>query len=142
VPTYTYRCEQGHIFEHYSPLSGFQARRLCACHQLASLQITPPLSITVVQDVCYDSPIDGRPITSHAQRQEDMKQSGCIPYDPEMKTDSLRRIREQDTALDRSIDLHVEQVVGKMPTKQRAKLYSEVVEQGMDCEVQRLTPGA
>ena len=142
MPTYTYRCDKGHTFEHYSTLAAFQSLRLCACEQLASLQITPLLSIKVAQDVCYDSPIDGRPITSHEQRKEDMKQSGCIAYDPEMKTDSLRRIQEQDTALDRSIDLHVEQTVERMPPKQRAKLYSEVVEQGMDCEVQRLTPGA
>jgi len=142
MPTYTYRCDQGHTFEHYSSLAGFQALRLCACERVAYVLITPPLSVTVAQDVCYDSPIDGRPITSHDQRREDMKQSGCIAYDPEMKTDSLRRIQEQDTALDRSIDLHVEQAVTRMPTKQRAKLYSEVVEQGMDCAVHRLTPGA
>lgn len=111
------------------------------CGGTASQIITAPLLVKASADVCYDSPIDGRPVTSHAQRQEDMKRAQCVPYDPDMKVDQLRRIQAQDAAMDHAIESQVEEAVSKMPTATRAKLYSEVVEQGFDCTVERITPG-
>jgi hypothetical protein len=97
------------------------------------------LLVRAAQDVCYDSPIDGRPITSWDARQEDLKRSNCRPYDPEMKTDAARFRKEQDAALDQSIDAHVEQAIEKMPTAQRGKLYSELTSQGIGLDYTRTT---
>jgi hypothetical protein len=33
----------------------------------------------------YQSPIDGRPITSRSHRREDLKRNNCVPYEPSMK---------------------------------------------------------
>jgi hypothetical protein len=101
--------------------------------------ITAPLLVKVAQDVCYDSPIDGRPITSWEARREDLKRSNCRPYDPEMKTDAARYRKAQDDALEASIDQHVEETIEKMPTAQRGKLYSELTEQGVQVEYVRST---
>lgn len=139
MPTYTYACGQGHVFEQYSSLAGFQAMRICDCSALATLVITPPLSVTVAPDVCYDSPIDGRPITSWAQRQDDLARSGCRPYDPGMKDDADRRITQDRAAFDQSIDATVEEAIEKMPTHKRGKLYSELTQEGVGVEYVRST---
>lgn len=109
----------------------------CPCGLVAQQVITAPVMITVVQDVCYDSPIDGKPITSWAAREEDLKRSNCRPYDPEMKTDYTNRLKQDDAALDRSIEAHAEAVTEKMTTAQRGKLYSELTEQGTTAEIVR-----
>lgn len=101
--------------------------------------ITAPLLVTAAPDVCYDSPIDGRPITSWQARQEDLKRHGCRPYDPEMKTDAARFRQAQDDALDRSIEVQVEETIEKMPTAKRGKLYSELTSQGFGLDYARTT---
>lgn len=88
-------------------------------------------------DVCYDSPVDGRPITSHAARQEDLKRNGCIEYDPEMKKDHERRVVEHDAALDRAVEESVCREVAKMPKKKKEQLIKEVVHQGVGAAVVR-----
>lgn len=86
-----------------------------------------PLPMAFVQrDVCYDSPIDGRPITNRQARIEDMKRANCVEYDPGMKQDHERRIRESDAALDKRVDQHVDREVALMPTRQREKLAAEL----------------
>ena len=93
--------------------------------------------VKVAQDVCYDSPIDGTPITSWAARQEDLKRSNCRPYDPEQKTDAANRRKAEEAALDTMIEAHAEEVTEKMTTAQRGKLYSELTEQGTTAEIVR-----
>jgi hypothetical protein len=87
----------------------------------------------------YDSPIDGRPITSWDARQEDLKRSHCRPYDPEMKKDAERFRQAQDAALEASIEATVEEAIEKMPTAKRGKLMSELTEQGVGVEYARST---
>lgn len=96
--------------------------------------------VFVRPDVCYDSPIDGRPITSMQARREDLARSGCIEYDPEMKTDSNRRVIESEKALDRSVDAFVEESIEKMPGAKRERLANELAA-GTDAEIVRLTAG-
>ena len=69
-----------------------------------------------------------------------MKRHDCVEYDPEMKKDYERRIKESDEHLDRLVDAHVEESIEKMPTAKRAQLYSEMTEQGMSADVVRSTP--
>lgn len=101
----------------------------CGMHALQV--ITAPLLVKACADVRYDSPIDGKPITSWQARQEDLKRHGCREYDPGMKQDYHARIKESEAAMDKAIDATVEAAIEKMPTKQRGKLYSELTEQGV-----------
>lgn len=89
-------------------------------------------------DVCYDSPIDGRPITSHAARREDMARAGCIEYEPGMKQDADRRVREQEAALEASIDRQVDAEYERMPARKREVLANEMAA-GVTAEPVRLT---
>lgn len=96
--------------------------------------------IFVRPDVFYDSPIDGRPITSRSARADDMARNGCIEYDPEMRKDNERRAAESERVLDRSVDAFVEEQVEKMPGAKRERLANELAA-GTDAEIVRLTAG-
>ena len=138
MPTYSYRCPSGHDFTRYDSVANHLSLRLCPTCFAASTQIiTAPLMVKVAQDVCYDSPIDGRAITSWDARQEDLKRSNCVPYDPEQKTDAANRRKQEEAALDTLIETHAEQVTEKMTTAQRGKIYSELTEQGKTAEIVR-----
>jgi hypothetical protein len=101
--------------------------------------ICAPLLVKAQPECRYDSPIDGTPITTWRQRRTDLDRHNCQPYDPEMKTDAVRRRQEKDAAIERSVDATVEEAFEKMPTKTRAKLASEVTDQGADCSYLRGT---
>ena len=147
MPTYEFTCphesHNGHKIVFHVPVSSYYTIQACPVHGLPLTRIyTPPVLVKVAADVCYDSPIDGRPITSHDAWKEDLKRNDCVAYDPEMKRDAKRRIDEGDAKLDALIDAHVEETIEKMPTAKRAQLYSELTEQGMTADVVRSTPTA
>ncbi len=140
MPLYQFHCPAGCCFDRFLTLRQHQDQQTCDTHGYAVTQIiSAPLLVKAAADICYDSPIDGRPITSWDQHQEDLKRNNCQRYDPEQKTDYLRRQRESEVALDRAIDEHVESTVEKMPTAKRAKLWSELTEQGITADVVRGT---
>jgi len=89
-------------------------------------------------DLSYDSPIDGKPITSWNARREDLKRHNCIEYDPEMKKDAVRHQQERDAALDQQIDQSVGESIAKMSDTQRTQLKKEVIGQGADIKVVRI----
>ena len=97
--------------------------------------------VFVQGDVCYDSPIDGRPITNRHARIEDMKRSGCVEYDPGMKQDATRRAAQQEAALEKSIEKTIDREIATMPGRKLEKLAAEM-EGGMSVEPQRLNAPA
>lgn len=139
MPLYSYRCADGHLKEDWYSINSYPQVVTCACGLYAHIAIQAPLSVKVAQDVAYDSPIDGRHITSHAQRNEDLKRNNCVPYEPEIRQDYDRRLKDGEAKLDKAIDEHVEATIAKMSTAKRAKLYSELVDQGVTAEYGRST---
>lgn len=91
-----------------------------------------------IKDVCYDSPIDGSPITSMAARREDLARSGCIEYDPEMRKDYERRIEEGERKLESSVDTLLDKEIAAMPSRKREKLAAEL-ESGVTADIVRQT---
>lgn len=143
MPLYKFHCPVGCEVERFLTLAQHKEHQTCFVHGYVMLQIiTAPLLVKASANVCYDSPIDGKPVTSWAQRREDLKRHNCTEYDPECKVDRANRLKESEAALDRTIDEHVERTIAKMPTAQRGKLYSELTEQGVQAEVVRSTPHA
>lgn len=96
--------------------------------------------IFVSPDIHYQSPVDGRVITSKSARQDDLARNNCVEYDPEMKTDYRRRIAESEKALDKSVDEQVEKSISTMPARKRERLAGEL-RAGFDAEVVRTAPG-
>lgn len=127
---YEYRCEQGHVFQRVLHVRDHTPLAVCDCGLMGVQVIAAPLLVTAQPECRYDSPIDGTPITTWAQRDWDLKRSGCRPYDEGMKQDYERQQVESERALDAAIDETVERRVEQMSTAQRGKLWSEVTEQG------------
>lgn len=133
MPFYEYLCAKGHQFGKFSSLAEHRRWMPCeTCGVLAEQIICAPILVVTQPECRYDSPVTGEPITSWAQRQNDLAKHNCQPYDPEMKTDYMNRMQEGERALDENIDQTVEAAWEKMPTAKRNQLASELVERGTD----------
>ena len=138
MPCYEYKCGQGHEKLVFATVAEMRPTEECKyCGNSMERIISAPILVKASADVRYISPIDERPITSWQARQEDLKRSNCVPYDPDSRTDYHNRIKESEAALDKSIDVAVESAIEKMPTAKRGKLYSELTEQGVTADVIR-----
>ena len=124
-PVYEYLCQNDHEFERYLPMFEYQTLQFCDCGAPARKLISKP-NVFVSPDICYDSPIDGRPITSKKQRLEDMARSGCVEYDPGIKQDRERFLEKSQKQLESKIDQTIENEIEKMPAAKRERLANEL----------------
>lgn len=123
---YEFRCSRGHNFEVSLPVAEYQTAQTCGCGASARRVISVPRLVFGQRDCRYTSPVDDRPITSWAQRRDDLARNGCQEYDPEMKKDVDRRIAREAAELERSIDSTVEAEIERMPVRKRELLDSEL----------------
>ena len=123
MPLYEYLCSAGHRFERWLPLAQYGHRQTCDCGQPGKKLISAPMVRGDLED--YVSPVTGRLISGRRQRAEDLKQAGCVEYDPGMRTDYLRRRKAEDEALDRSVDETVEREIDAMPVRKKELLAQE-----------------
>lgn len=80
----------------------------------------------VIELPSYQSPITGKWVDGRAARRNDLASSGCVEYDPGMRTEQDKRHAKEDAALDKKVDEHVEKAIYEMPTEKREKLASEL----------------
>ena len=138
MPAYAYRCANQHETTKFYRVRDYVEAVDCDQCDLAAVRIfTPPVMVKTAADVRYDSPIDGRPITSQAARQDDLKRHDCIPYDPEIKKDAVRWQKERQDAFDAKVDQTVSTEIARMPSRKRQELVKEVVGMGANLEVNR-----
>ena len=135
---YEYRCRNGHEFERVLPVADYKTPQRCHCGAEGRRILSLPRLI-VKQDIRYDSPVTGAPITSERARREDLARHNCIEYDPEMRTDYQRRIADNEAKLDKAVEATVEAEISRMPARKREKLEAEL-KGGSDVTVERLTP--
>lgn len=55
-----------------------------------------------------------------------MRRNNCQEYDPEMKTDYLRRNKTKQEAIERAVDETVEKTISAMPGEKRERLQNEL----------------
>ncbi len=144
MPTYRYKCDYcGDDFELFARISEHRANIVCECGNLAHQVIEPPTIIipehmkATGNNGVYESPIDGRLITSKKARIEDLSRSNCIEYDPGMKQDADRKVKDNDDKLDKLIDETFDKELEKMPVKKRERLETEMIN-GITAESIRL----
>lgn len=138
MPVHDFRCPQGHVFEAF--VGQGQDSMQCPWHLEAVAEkvfLKAPMGF-VQRDICYDSPIDGKPITSKQARIEDLRRNNCVEYDPGMRQDFERNLRDADAELDRSVDATVEEWAAKAGSRKLEKLEQEV-RAGADTELARNT---
>jgi hypothetical protein len=74
----------------------------------------------------YQSPITGKWIDGRVARKNDLAASGCVEYDPGMRSEQDSRHAREDADLDKKVDEIVEREIYSMPTAKREKLAAEV----------------
>lgn len=143
MPTYHYKCQaSGSVITRLMPMKYHKRAVNCDCGGVAEQVILSAPIITIPQHMRYDwsgyeSPIDGRPITNMKQRAEDMARNDCIEYDPGMKQDVDRRVKESDLLLDKLVDETIEREFDSMPILKKERLTAEL-EAGITAEPVRL----
>lgn len=140
MPTYEYLCGQGHPFERYLPISQYASIQTCECGSVGRKIISKPM-ILVSPDIHYESPIDGKPITSLSARKEDLARSNCVPYDPDIKQHVNEKRKREEDNLYKSMDRTIDREIALMPARKREKLEAEM-QGGMNAEPVRLTAPA
>lgn len=124
MPIYAYLCSKGHDFDRYLPLAEYAQPQTCDCGAESVKQICAPL---VVADLPgYQSPVDGRWIEGRKARREDLARNNCVPYEPSMKQEHMKRLERSNADLDKKVDEHVESEISKMPARKREKLEAEL----------------
>lgn len=127
MPIYVLECKKGHRFDKVLPLKDYNVPQICDCGEIAYRKTVPTMISPDIQPWDhYVSPSTGQYITSYKQRREDMKRSNCVDYDPSIRTESDRRIAEQDRKLDKAIEQTVEREYEKMSSDKKASLEKEL----------------
>lgn len=85
-----------------------------------------PMMAIVQPDICYDSPIDGRPITNKYARLEDLARNNCREYDPGQRQDYDRRVSQAEEDLEKAFERSIDMEIAKMPARKREKLQAEL----------------
>jgi hypothetical protein len=143
MPTYLYECGSSRKrFDRIARISEHQSIVECRCGAMASQIITPPRVIipahmSATGQSSYQSPIDGRLITTAAQRREDMARNDCVEYDPGMRQDVDRKVAADELALDRALDETFDREIAAMPAHKLERLDAEMCV-GMNAEVARI----
>ena len=138
MPLYEFQCDNGHKFDLFLKLKDYNSPQTCDCGAKAKRKITATMISCDIQPWdYYESPVSGKPITSYKQRREDMARHDCVDYDPGMKDVQKNRIRNEEKALERSIDETVDREWAKMPTDKKESLAKELLS-GADVEIERL----
>ena|SRR5258706_13329531 len=126
MPVYTYHCRGcGQRFEKYLPMALCSSLQIHECAGVGQKIFLPPM---VRGDLPgYESPIDGRWIEGRRARIEDLRRSGCRPYeDGEKEYHERVRIRENER-LDAKIDESVERQFAALPARKKELLEQEVL---------------
>jgi len=143
MPTYVYRCSNTKLrFDRITRIADHSPIVVCKCGAMASQVITSPMVIipahmSATGESGYRSPIDGRPITTAAQRREDLARNDCVEYEPGMRQDVDRRVIEDEKALDKAVDETFDREIAKMPAAKLERLDAEM-SAGMSAEVARI----
>jgi len=96
-----------------------------------------PMIIVKGKFDAYESPITGEVISTVRQRENEMKEHDCVDYEPSLRGEADKRVREGEAKLEKMIDETVDHEISTMPAKKREKLFEEL-KSGVDIEVERL----
>ena len=133
-----HRCKCGCVFEAPEDRKEFQFAPCPDCSELANRIVDKPPSFFVKGKFdAYESPITGEVITSARQRNNEMKEHGCVDYEPSIKDEADRRVKEDERKLDKLVDETVDHEISVMEPRKREKLFEEL-KSGADINVERL----
>ena len=107
MPLYTYKCPEGHTFDGYAPMSESSLPRVCDQHLALSEKIITPVRVFGDYEP-YEGPVTGRMIYGKRERERDLRESGCRPYEQGEMQDQQHRVADAERQLDKEVDQVVE----------------------------------
>jgi putative FmdB family regulatory protein len=134
MPIYSYACASGHRFDRYLPLSRWDEKQVCECGAQSEKRITAPMVVTDLPG--YRSPVDGRWIEGKRARREDLARNNCVPYEPSIKAEYMKRLNDDTERLGKKVEDVVEAEIHAMPARKRELLEQEM-RSGADVEFTR-----
>jgi len=127
MPVYVFECEYGHRFDKILKLKDYNTPQKCECGKDAFRKTVPTmLSPDIAPWDAYVSPASGRYITSYKQRRQDMKETGCVDYEPSMRKEQKRKQHEADLKLEKAIEQTVEREFDSMTSEKKERLTNEL----------------
>ena len=127
MPIYSYKCTEDHEFERFLKLADYKEPQTCDCGANSQKLIKPTMVNFDMQNWDrYESPCSGKLITSYKERERDMKEHGCVDYDPGVREDAERAQKSEDVKMDKAIDHTVEEAFEKMPVRKKEKLENDL----------------
>lgn len=136
MPLYEYECDCGERFERYLPISEYDVIQFGTCGATAKKIFTKVSRAIIQPDICYDSPIDGRPITTWRQRKEDLHRNGCIPLDADLKKEIENIKNNNENSFYKKIDDFVDRQIHSLDSKRMENLSNEI-DRGVALEYNR-----
>lgn len=121
---YEYRCDNGHVFERVLKLADYNLPQTCECGAESTKLISTPM--IAPQFEAYESPIDGKVISSKKKRIDDLARNDCVPYEEGIAEESTRRMKMEEQKLERKMENSVDEAIEKMPARQKEALESEM----------------
>lgn len=136
MPLHDFQCRLDHVTERFVP-HGTDVI-FCVCGEPAGkVFLHAPL---VRGDLPgYESPVSGKWIEGRRARVEDLKQTGCRPYEDGEREQYTRRKVADEQAFEARLDATIDQTIQEMPVQKRERLQAEM-DGGVDCVVARSTP--
>lgn len=139
MPIYVFECPEGHRFDKLLKIEQYLEPQECECGSMGKRVITPTmLSLDIAPWDAYVSPATGKYITSHKERKRDMKESGCVDYEPSLKKHNKEKQKAEDLKLDKKVDETVDRIYENLPSKKRESLSNELT-RGTDLQYTRGT---
>lgn len=74
----------------------------------------------------YESPVSGKIISNHKQRNEDMKVNNCVDYEPSLREASTVTADNADSALELKMERDVERQISNLSSDQQGSLEQEL----------------
>lgn len=105
MPVYEAKCSQcGTVTDYYQSVANCMKTPECCGHSMTKVILTAPMGY--VENIEYQSPIDGRPITTKQARLDDLARNNCRPWeglDQEVKV-AQSRAKEEEKKADKAIE--------------------------------------
>ena len=113
MPIYEYRCGEGHVFERVLPVQDYLTPQYCSCGEVGQKVILHAPRVFGDYEG-YESPATGRWVEGRRAREEDMRVSGCRPYELGEREELERRQVRAEAQVDKQIDIAVEQTLNEL----------------------------
>lgn len=137
MPTYEYRCKDGHKFDRVSTIRDYSPVVRCNCGQFADRIFTVAPMGFVQGDVSYRCPITDKPITSRKEHEENLARHGCRILEPGEREGLTRQRAQEDAIFDAKVEATAEEFVANLPAEKKEQLGKEL-DAGADVSIDRI----